>query len=110
MNNSVSFQGVYKMTAPRVDQVKDPKEKEALTECVTNSVVIGCGASVAKPRVNEKEGAMYFKIDNKNDKIFEEGFQSILQECNKKFNTDLANKVYMTKVDDAEFNKATEIS
>ena len=109
MNNSISFRGVYKMTAPRVDQVKDEKEKAALSDCITNSVMMSVNMSVAEPRINEKERAMYFKIDDKNDKVFEEGFQNILKECNSKFNMDLANKVYMQKVSDAEYNNAEKL-
>ena len=107
-NNATNpaFKGIYKVTMPNVNTVKDEKEKAALTETMINTVVLGANLSVAEPRVSKDNSSVYFKVDNKNDQVFENGFKTIINECNKQFNTDLAKKVYYKKVDDAEFNKA----
>ena len=107
-NNSTnpSFKGVYKVTMPNVKTVKDEKEKGALTEGMINAVVLGTNLSVAEPRVAKDNSAVYFKVDDKNDKMFESGFKTIVDECNKQFNTDLAKKVYYKKVDNSEYNQA----
>jgi len=110
INSNLAFKGVYKMTAPKVDAAKNEQEKAALTDCITNCVVMGCNMSVVQPKVNKEEGALYFKIDDKNDKDFENGFKTIVNECNKKFNTDLAKTVYVQKTTDADFNKAEVLS
>ena len=49
---------------------------------------------------------MYFKINDKNDALFEKGFANILENCNKQFNIDMAKKAYYEKVSEEEFNKA----
>lgn len=101
-----AFKGVYKVNVPDVKNVKDEKEKNALAETMINALVMGANFSVTDPRVSKDNSAVYFKIDNKNDAAFEKGFNSIISECNKQFNMDLAKKVYINKVSDAEFDKA----
>ena len=103
---SPAFRGVYKVAMPDVEKVKDEKEKNALAETMINALVMGANFSITDPRVAKDNSAVYFKIDNKNDAAFEKGFNSIINECNKQFNMDLAKKVYINKVSDAEFNKA----
>jgi len=104
--DSVAFKGIYKVTLPNVKNVKDEKEKAALTEAAIGTVVMGANASVVAPRVDEKKGCAYYKIDDKNDAKFEQGFNQILTECNKKFGIDLAKKVYLEKATEQEFNQA----
>lgn len=108
MNNvsSPTFKGIYKVNVPDVKTVKDEKEKQALAETMLNALVMGANLSIAEPRVAKDNSAVYFKVDNKNDATFENGFKTIINECNKQFNMDLAKKVYINKVDDKEFNKA----
>ena len=108
MNNvsSPNFKGVYKVNMPNVQNIKDEKEKNALAETMVYTLVMGSNYSSAEPRVAKDNSAVYFKIDNKNDKAFEAGFKEIINECNKQFNTDMAKKVYYNKVDEAEYNKA----
>lgn len=103
--NSVSFKGVYKVTIPNVKEIKDEKEKAAISEAAIGAIVMGANNSIEAPRTDNKN-SVYFKIDNKNDANFEKGFASILNECNKQFNSDVAKKVYIQKVSDAEFQKA----
>ena len=101
-----AFKGVYKVNMPDVKNIKDEKEKNALAETMMYAIVMGANFSVAEPRVAKDNSAVYFKVDNKNDKAFETGFKEIITECNKQFNADMAKKVYYNKVDEAEFNKA----
>ena len=103
----LSFKGVYKVTLPKVDTLKDENEKNAATDAVINTVVMGCNMSIDKPKTiqNGDSGITYFKIDDRNDANFEKGFKSIVDNCNKKFNTDVASKVYMEKVSEEEFKK-----
>ena len=103
---SPSFKGVYRVTMPNVKEIQDPKEKSAVEDAVINSVVMGANMSIAEPRVSKDHASIYYKIDDKNDKSFENGFKSILDDCNKRFNTDLAKKVYFQKVDDKEYQDA----
>ena len=105
--SSPSFQGIYKITMPDIKTAKDEKEKAAFTEAAINTVVMGANTVTAPPRTDGK-GSVYFKIDDKNDKKFEQGFANILAECNKTFNVDMAKKAYMQKVSEAEFNNAKE--
>lgn len=108
MNNvtNPSFKGVYKVNMPNVNSVKDEKEKNSLAETMVYALVMGANLSVSEPRVAKDNSAVYFKVDNKSDKAFEDGFKEIISECNKQFNTDMAKKVYYNKVDEAEYNKA----
>jgi len=109
VQNNISnpaFKGVYKVTMPDVEKIKDEKEKNALAETMINALVMGANLSIDNPRVAKDNSAVYFKIDNKTDKVFEEGFKNIINECNKQFNMDVAKKVYFNKVNEAEFNKA----
>lgn len=105
--NGISFKGVYKVTLPQVDTLKDKNEKDAVKDAVINTVVMGSNMSVAEPKVVQNGNSLttYFKIDDKNDANFENGFKSIVDNCNKKFNTDVASKVYMEKVSEEEYKK-----
>ena len=105
--NGVSFKGVYKVTLPKVDTLKDKNEKEAAKDAVINTVVMGGNMSVAEPKVVQNADSIttYFKIDDKNNANFENGFKSIIDSCNKKFNVDVASKVYMEKVSEEEYKK-----
>ncbi len=105
--NGISFKGVYKVTLPQVDTLKDKNEKDAVKDAVINTVVMGSNMSIAEPKVVQNGNSLttYFKIDDKNDANFENGFKSIVDNCNKKFNTDVASKVYMEKVSEEEFKK-----
>ena len=67
---------------------------------------MGANASIAQPKVSEDKKSVYFKIDDKNDSKFETGFSTIVNECNKKFNVDMAKKAYIQKVGEDEYNKA----
>lgn len=102
-----AFKGVYKVTLPNVDAIKDKKEKDAATDAVINTVVMGYNMSAAEPKIvpNGDLITTYFKIDDKNDQKFETGFKNIVDNCNKSFNTDVAKRVYMEKVSEAEYNK-----
>lgn len=104
-----SFKGVYKVTMPNVKNAKDENEKNALADAVINTTVMGINMSTAEPRVSSDNASVYFKIDNKNDASFEAGFKSIVDDCNKRFNTNLAQKVYYQKVDENEYNKANPL-
>ena len=106
---SPSFKGIYKFTAPNVDTIKDEKEKAALADAIVNTVVMGGNYSITVPRFATDKSGVYFKIDDKNDKAFENGFKTIVDTCNKKFNVDVAKKAYCTKVSEEEFNKAYQI-
>ena len=103
----VSFRGVYKVTLPKVDTLKDENEKNAAKDAVLNTVVMGSNMSVAEPKAvpNGDSLTTYFKIDDKNNANFENGFKRIIDDCNKRFNTDIASKVYMEKVSEEEYNK-----
>ncbi len=105
--SSPAFRGIYKVTMPDIKTAKDEKEKAAYTEAAINTVVMGANAVTAPPRTDGK-GSVYFKIDDKNDKKFEQGFANILAECNKTFNVDMAKKAYMQKVSEEEFKNAKE--
>ena len=105
--NPVSFKGIYKVTMPNVKTAKDEKEKAAYTDAAINTVVMGANMIVAPPRTDGKN-SVYFKIDDKNDAKFEQGFANILANCNKNFNTDMAKKAYIQKVSEEEFNNAKE--
>ena len=112
VSNSFSnpaFKGIYKVNMPDIRTIQDEKEKTALAETMVNTLVLGSNFSVTDPRVAKDDSAVYFKIDDKNDAAFEAGFKTILDECNKQFNMDLAKKVYYNKADEAEFNKAEEL-
>ena len=109
-NNSVAFKGIYKVSLPRVDKAKDDNEKAALTEASINSTLMGFNYSIDYPRINEQKAAVYYKIDDINDKNFEEGFKNIIDECNKAFNVDIAKKAYIQKVDENEFKEATPVN
>lgn len=106
---SPSFKGIYKFTAPNIDTIKDEKEKAVLADVIVNSVVMGGNYSVTAPRIAPDKSGVYFKIDDKNDKAFEDGFKAMLDDCNKKFNIDVAKKAYCTKVSEQEFNQAQQI-
>ena len=102
----VSFKGVYKVSIPKVTDAKNEKEKAAFTDVAMNVVVMGANNSIAQPKTDEARNAMYFKIDDKNDAKFEQGFKNILDNCNKQFNIDMAKKAYMQKVSNEEYNNA----
>ncbi|MCQ2738697.1 MAG: hypothetical protein MJ237_00560 [bacterium] len=105
----MAFRGIYKLTAPKVDTIKDEKEKNALTDILMYTVMMGYGMSVATPRVNEKEGSLYFKIDDNKNAEFEKSYKDAVAECNKIYNLDIAKKAYIQKVSENEFNQAKEI-
>ena len=98
--HGVSFKGVYKVTLPKVDTIKDENERNAATDAVINTALMGHNMSVAQPKVIPGGDFVitYFKIDDKNDTKFENGFNSIVDNCNKSFNVDIAKRVYMEKV------------
>lgn len=104
-----AFRGIYKVAMPDIKSMKDGKEKDCLAEAMLNTVVLGANLSVAEPRVSKDNSAVYFKIDDKNDKIFESNFKKVVDECNKQFNIDVAKKVYYKKTDNKEFNNAVEL-
>lgn len=106
---SPSFKGVYKVTMPNVDSIKDENEKAALASAIVNTAVMGFNYSVVEPRVSNDKASVYYKVDDKNNAAFENGFKNILDECNKQFNIDVAKKVYYQKSDEQEFNKAEKI-
>jgi hypothetical protein len=111
-DNNISnpaFKGIYKVTMPDIRTINNEKEKEGMAETMINTIVLGTNFSIAEPRVAKDNSAVYFKIDNKNDKIFESNFKKLIDECNKQFNMDVAKKVYYNKTDDKEFNKAIEL-
>ena len=105
----ISFQGTYKVTLPNVKEAANENEKGAFMDAAINTVVMAANTSVAKPKVSADKKSMYFKIDDKNDAKFEQGFSKILEECNKKFNVDMAKKAYLQKVTQEEFDKAVDI-
>ena len=102
-----AFKGVYKVTLPKVDSIKDKKERDAATDAIINTTVMGYNMSSAEPKIIPSGDLVttYFKIDDKNDAKFENGFKNIIDNCNKSFNTDIAKRVYMEKVSEEEFNK-----
>ena len=102
----IGFKGVYKVTLPNVKDAKNEQEKGAFTDTAVNTVLMGANSSIAQPRVSEDQKSVYFKIDDKNDPIFETNFSNILNDVNKRFNIDMAKKAYIQKVGDEEFNKA----
>ena len=101
-----AFKGVYKVTMPKVDTGKDENEKKAIAETVINTLVMGANMSVAEPKIDKSTNSIYFKIDDKNDKVFESGFNNIINECNKVFNIDMAKKAYIKKDNESEYEKA----
>ena len=105
--SSPSFKGIYKVTLPNVKEAKNEQEKAAFTEAAIGTVVMGANNVVAPPKTDGKN-SVYFKINDKNDKDFEQGFANILAECNKNFNVDMAKKAYIQKVSEEEFNNAKE--
>lgn len=104
--NPVAFKGIYKVTLPNVKDAKNKAEKDAFSEVVIGTVVMGANASIDAPKADKASGSVYFKIDDKNDAKFEAGFKNILEVCNKEFNMDLAKKAYIQKVGVEEYNKA----
>ncbi len=107
--NPVAFKSVYKVTLPNVKEAKNEQEKNAFTDTAINTIMMGANNSIAQPRMSADQKSVYFKLDNKNDSNFENGFSSILAECNKIYNVDMAQKAYIQKVDEQEFNNATLI-
>lgn len=105
-SNPIAFKGVYKVTLPNVKEAKNETEKAAYTEAAINTVVMGANNSIERARVSGDNKSVYFKIDDKNDSNFETGFSNILNECNKKFNIEMAKKAYIQRVSNEEFNKA----
>lgn len=103
--DSLAFKGVYKVTLPNVKEAKNEQEKAAYTDAVINTVVMGANASVSEPKFDKDSKSIYFKINDKNDAKFEEGFTRIMDDCNKRFNIDMANKAYIQKVSEDEYNK-----
>lgn len=105
MNNvsSPSFKGIYKVTMPKVDDIKDEKEKKVFADAVIGTVVLGMNMSEAEPRIAKDDSAVFYKINDAKDKAFEEGFKNIINECNKQINTDIAKKVYYEKVSEQEY-------
>ena len=101
-----SFHGIYKISMPNVQTIKDENEKNAVTEAAINTIVMGTNSSIEAPRISEKDSAIYYRINDKHDKDFEKGFREILNSCNKAFNVDLAKKVYMQRVSEEEYQKA----
>jgi len=104
-----AFKGVYKVTMPNVKNVANENEKNAVAEAIVNTSVMGINMSAAEPKISNDNNSVYFKVDDKNNSAFEAGFKNILDDCNKRFNTDLAQKVYCTKVDENEYNKANPL-
>ena len=104
-SNPVSFKGVYKITMPKVTDAKNEQEKAAFTEVATNVVVMGANASIDLPKIDKNTSSIYFKIDDKNNAKFENGFKNILDNCNKHLNLDMSKKAYIQKVSDAEYQK-----
>ena len=107
-----SFKGIYKLTSVNVKSIENEKEKQAMSDCLINSVILGVNLSIddgSKVGNDKQNPSSYFKIDDKNDKLFENRFKEILNDCNKKFNLDLASKVYIQKVDEDEYEKAQYI-
>ena len=104
-----NFKGCYKVTMPNVKTIEDPKMKGAMTEVVMNTVVMGANMSVAAPRMNKEAGSVYFKIADKNDANFEKGFKMVIDNCNKKFGVDAAQKAYIQKVSEEEFDKMPQL-
>lgn len=102
--NQVAFQGNYKVTLPNVKDIKDEKEKAAMTDVIINTVVFSTNNCIAEPKMDDKNN-MYIKIADKNDAMFEQGFKNILDNCNKNFNIDAAKKAYIEKVSDEEYDK-----
>ena len=105
----VSFKGVYKVTLPNVKEAKSEQEKNAYTDMAINVTVMGANSSIAEPKTSQDNKSIYFKIDDRNDANFEAGFKNILNDCNKRFNIDMAKKAYITKVSDAEYNNAQSL-
>lgn len=105
--NGTAFKGVYKVTLPKVDTIKDKKEKDAATDAVINTTVMAYNMSSSQPKIIQNGDLVttYFKIDDKKDADFEKGFKNIIDNCNKNFNIDIAKRVYMEKVADSEYNK-----
>lgn len=106
-----NFKGIYKLSGVNVDKIKDKKEQEAATECLINAVILGANMAVDNVKVSTENDipSTYFKIDDKNDAKFESTFKQIVDECNKMFNTNLASKIYIQKVNAEEYNKAQNI-
>ena len=105
--NGIAFKGVYKVTLPKVDTIKDKKEKDAATDAVINTTVMAYNMSSAQPKIvpNGDLVVTYFKIEDTNDANFENGFKNIIENTNKAFNVDIAKRVYMEKVSENEYNK-----
>ena len=107
--NPISFKGVYKVSLPKVPEAQNEQEKAAFTDTAVNVVVMGANSSVDRPKVDANKKFMYFKIDDKYDAQFEAGFKTILNNCNQKFNVDMAKKAYIQKVSDDEYQKAQNL-
>jgi len=108
--NPVAFKGIYKITMPKATEAKNEQEKGAYTDTITNVVVMGANNSIVPPKVDKNTSSIYFKIDDKNDTQFETGFKNIIEDCNKRFNIDMAQKAYMEKVSEEEFQNAESLS
>jgi len=111
-DNNISnpaFKGIYKVSMPDIKSMKDGKEKDGVANTMINAIVLGTNLSTAEPRISKDSSAVYFKIDDKHDKVFESNFKQIVDECNKQFNVDVAKKVYYKKTDNKEFNNAIEV-
>lgn len=105
----VSFKGIYKVTLPNVKEAKTDQEKGAYTDTAIDVAVMGANSSIESPKISQDNKSVYFKIDDKNDANFEIGFNKIIDDCNKRFNIDMAKKAYFTKVDEAEYNSARAV-
>jgi hypothetical protein len=104
-NNTITFNGVYKVTMPKVTEAKNEREKAAFTEMAMNTVIVGTNSSIDLPRVNDKN-SIYFNIHNNFDEKFENVFKQTIEDCNKKFNVDMAKKAYLERVSIDEYNNA----
>ena len=110
-NGNVSFKGVYKVSVPNdLNNIKDEKTKAAAADCIINTMVMGCNMSIQQPKVNKATNEVYFKINDNNDKEFENGFKNILDACNKQYNLDMAKKVYIQQVENSEYEKADPLN
>ena len=67
---------------------------------------MGANMSAQPPRISKDKAFIYYNIKDKDDKNFENGAKNILDNCNKMFNVDLAEKVYPQKATLEEYNQA----
>lgn len=104
--NSPAFKSIYKVPMINVKDIKDEKERNVTADAVINTVVMGTNMSVEAPRVAKDKSAVFYKIHDANDKVFEKGFKNIIDACNKQLNNDLAEKLYYEHASEQEFQNA----